>query len=81
MPLYAVPFFAVLLFYVMAKEVNYMPCPHFNNTITQRSRGHSAVAGAAYQRGEEERYEDGDGMFRFEKRMRSSEDDGGEANG
>ena len=31
--------------------------------------------------GEEERYEDGDGMFRFEKRMRSSEDDGGEANG
>ena len=52
MPLYAVPFFTVLLFYVMAKEVNYMPCPHFKITITQRSRGQSAVAGAAYQSGE-----------------------------
>ena len=31
--------------------------------------------------GEEERYEDGDGMFRFEKRMRSFENDGGETNG
>ena len=31
--------------------------------------------------GEEERYEDGDGMFRFEKRMRTSVNDGGEANG
>ena len=31
--------------------------------------------------GEEERYEDGDGMFRFEKRMRSSGNGMGEANG
>ena len=31
--------------------------------------------------GEEERYEDGDGMFRFEKRMRSSENGRDEANG
>ena len=31
--------------------------------------------------GEEERYEDGDSMFRFEKRMRSSENGRGEANG
>ena len=29
-----------------------MPCPHFSITITQRSRGQSAVAGAAYQSGE-----------------------------
>ena len=29
-----------------------MPCPHFKITITQRSRGQSAVAGAAYQSGE-----------------------------
>ena len=29
-----------------------MPCPHFNISITQRSRGQSAVAGAAYQSGE-----------------------------
>lgn len=28
------------------------PCPHFNISITQRSRGQSAVAGAAYQSGE-----------------------------
>ncbi len=31
--------------------------------------------------GEEEHYEDGDGMFRFEKRMRSSENGRDEANG
>ena len=29
-----------------------MPCPHFKITITQRNRGQSAVAGAAYQSGE-----------------------------
>lgn len=29
-----------------------MPCPHFNITITQRSKNQSAVAGAAYQSGE-----------------------------
>ena len=29
-----------------------IPCPHFKLTITQRSRGQSAVAGAAYQSGE-----------------------------
>ncbi len=29
-----------------------MPCPHFRITITKRSRGQSAVAGAAYQSGE-----------------------------
>ena len=29
-----------------------MPCPHFKITITQRSHGQSAVAGAAYQSGE-----------------------------
>ena len=29
-----------------------MPCPHFSITITQRSRGQSAEAGAAYQSGE-----------------------------
>lgn len=29
-----------------------MPCPHFKITITQRSKGQSAVAGAAYQSGE-----------------------------
>lgn len=29
-----------------------MPCPHFSITITQRSHGQSAVAGAAYQSGE-----------------------------
>ena len=29
-----------------------MPCPHFKITITLRSRGQSAVAGAAYQSGE-----------------------------
>ena len=29
-----------------------MPVPHFNIKITQRSKGNSAVAGAAYQAGE-----------------------------
>ena len=29
-----------------------MPVPHFNIKITQRSKGKSAVAGAAYQAGE-----------------------------
>ena len=29
-----------------------MPCPHFNISITQRSKNQSAVAGAAYQSGE-----------------------------
>lgn len=29
-----------------------MPCPHFNITITQRSKNQSSVAGAAYQSGE-----------------------------
>ena len=29
-----------------------MPNPHFNISITQRSRGQSAVAGAAYQSGD-----------------------------
>ena len=29
-----------------------MPNPHFNVSITQRSRGQSAVAGAAYQSGD-----------------------------
>lgn len=29
-----------------------IPCPHFQITITQRSKGQSAVAGAAYQSGE-----------------------------
>ena len=29
-----------------------MPNPHFDITITQRSKGQSAVAGAAYQSGE-----------------------------
>ena len=29
-----------------------MPVPHFNFKITQRSKGKSAVAGAAYQAGE-----------------------------
>lgn len=29
-----------------------MPCPHLNITITQRSQGQSAVAGAAYQSGD-----------------------------
>ena len=29
-----------------------MPCPHFNITITQRSKNQSAIAGAAYQSGE-----------------------------
>lgn len=29
-----------------------MPCPHFNISVVQRSRGQSAVAGAAYQSGE-----------------------------
>ena len=52
MPLYAVSFLRCCFFYVMAKEVSYMPCPHFKITITQRSRGQSAVAGAAYQSGE-----------------------------
>ena len=28
-----------------------MPCPHFNITITQRSKNQSSVAGAAYQSG------------------------------
>ena len=28
-----------------------MPCPHFKVTITQRSKGQSAVAAAAYQSG------------------------------
>jgi len=29
-----------------------LPVPHFNIKITQRSKGNSAVAGAAYQAGE-----------------------------
>lgn len=29
-----------------------MPIPHFNIKIAQRSKGNSAVAGAAYQTGE-----------------------------
>ena len=29
-----------------------MPIPHFNIKIVQRSKGQSAVAGAAYQAGE-----------------------------
>ena len=29
-----------------------MPNPHFNTSITRRSKGKSAVAGAAYQSGE-----------------------------
>ena len=33
-------------------EVMPIPCPHFQITITQRSKGQSAVAGAAYQSGE-----------------------------
>ena len=33
-------------------EVIPIPCPHFQITITQRSKGQSAVAGAAYQSGE-----------------------------
>ena len=33
-------------------EVISIPCPHFQITITQRSKGQSAVAGAAYQSGE-----------------------------
>lgn len=33
-------------------EVVSIPCPHFQITITQRSKGQSAVAGAAYQSGE-----------------------------
>ncbi len=33
------------------KEVSPIPCPHFKVTITQRSRGQPAVAGAAYQSG------------------------------
>ena len=31
------------------KEVTAMPNPHFDITITQRSKGQSSVAGAAYQ--------------------------------
>lgn len=34
------------------KEVRVLPNPHFDITITQRSKGQSAVAGAAYQSGE-----------------------------
>ena len=33
-------------------EVMPIPCPHFQIAITQRSKGQSAVAGAAYQSGE-----------------------------
>ena len=33
-------------------EVVSIPCPHFQITVTQRSKGQSAVAGAAYQSGE-----------------------------
>ena len=33
-------------------EVNALPNPHFDITITQRSKGQSAVADAAYQSGE-----------------------------
>src|SRR5699024_5028764 len=37
---------------VFVLEVIPIPCPHFQITITQRSKGQSAVAGAAYQSGE-----------------------------
>ena len=37
---------------VFVLEVISIPCPHFQITITQRSKGQSAVAGAAYQSGE-----------------------------
>ena len=33
-------------------EVVSIPCPHFQITVTQRSKGQSAVASAAYQSGE-----------------------------
>ena len=35
-----------------SKIPRHIPCPHFQITITQRSKGQSAVAGAAYQSGE-----------------------------
>ena len=43
-----------LLFFLpkSRKEVRVLPNPHFDITITQRSKGQSAVAGAAYQSGE-----------------------------
>ena len=41
-----------LAFLFAQKEVRVLPNPHFDITITQRSKGQSAVAGAAYQSGE-----------------------------
>ena len=43
---------ALFIYPQSRKEPLKMPNPHFNVSITQRSRGQSAVAGAAYQSGD-----------------------------